>query len=86
MNTKHSSKSKNSSKSKSHKGGFISKHTKKSHKNTASGKMAWCMQCKRKVEMIEPKEVLMKMKSGKTRKRLAATDAMGHKVSLIIAS
>lgn len=51
-----------------------------------SGKMAWCMQCGKNVEMVEAKEVSMKRKGGKTGKRLAGTDAAGHKVSRIISN
>jgi len=57
-----------------------------SRKTKHSGKMAWCMRCEKKVEMIDAKEVSMKRKGGKIGKRLAGTDAAGHKVSRIISS
>ncbi len=57
-----------------------------SRKTKHSGKMAWCMRCGKNVAMIDAKEVSMKRKGGKTGKRLAGTDAAGHKVSRIISS
>ena len=50
------------------------------------GQMAWCMRCGKNVEMVDAKEVPMKRKGGKTGKRLAGTDAAGHKVSRIISN
>ena len=55
------------------------KHTKK-HSHNPSG---WCMKCKKMMPMVEHKEVPMKMKGGKTRKRLAGKDEHGHKISAI---
>jgi hypothetical protein len=41
------------------------------------------MKCKKMMPMVEHKEVPMKMKGGKTRKRLAGKDAHGHNISAI---
>lgn len=57
-----------------------------SRKSKHSDKKAWCMRCEKKVDMIDAREVTMKRKGGKTGKRLAGTDASGHKVSLIVSS
>lgn len=57
------------------------KYTKKSsHAATPKG---WCMSCKQMMPMVEYKEVDMKMKGGKTRKRLSGKDKHGHKMSAI---
>jgi len=71
------------------------KHSSKKHSSTKkhsekksmkhSGKTeGWCVKCKKMMPMVESKEVDMKMKGGKTRKRLAGKDEHGHKVSRIL--
>ena len=52
----------------------------KKHTGNVEG---WCMKCKKMMPMVEHKEVPMKMKGGKTRKRLAGKDAHGHNISAI---
>jgi hypothetical protein len=56
------------------------KHMSKKHSGKANG---WCMKCKKMMPMVEYKEVDMKMKGGKTRKRLAGKDTHGHNISAI---
>ncbi len=52
----------------------------KTHSSNAQG---WCMKCKKMMSMVEHKVVDMKMKGGKTRKRLAGKDMHGHNISAI---
>jgi hypothetical protein len=64
----------------------MARRTKKQTSKSSSSdkKMAWCVSCKKKMPMVESKEVSMKMRGGKTRKRLAGKDEHGHKVSLFL--
>lgn len=49
--------------------------------NSSHNPQGWCMKCHKMMTMVEHKEVSMKMKGGKTRKRYAGTDTHGHKIS-----